>query len=679
LKRRYYFKGPGEDPKHTLGNVAFSPDGKLIANGAAHNKIIIRETESGRVVNELGPEGHRVWCVRFSPDGRTLATATVDSASRTQIWDLSRDKPLATFEPGAFSLAYSADGRLLAAGGAATISIYDTHSFKLLRSFRAHNEDIWGIAFSPDGRTLATASYDKTLRLWCVSNGELLLTYPLEGIVWAVAFSPDGRTIAANTSAGTHFFDSADPKAADEGPDGMRHRWHALFAAGKADDAEQELRKSIDGYKQREGADSVIAAHLTTELGSLLVSRRDPSRYVQAERLVSDARSVLIKNLPPGHVWRHRANAILRELYGPEAMNNASKLSEIEAALVARPATAPTIPEPGKWTIADLDPINVEAWKLRRDGKIEESAALREFVVAEAKRLLPPDDIRLFKYLLGYGDVLTLLKRFEKAAAQYDQASTILERQSTPSSQDKALLTASVNSLRKATGAAATQPTIAASAPTTSRATTASAEQLLAWDRLSPEGVARAVEAALAADEATAAWSPLDRLIYGEHLILAGKPQRAAAAIRQAINELSKQGAVPSFYYKSLGWALLACGQSEQATAALCVALRDEKGWTSSTQPADADRDQWIAALLSSRITQQQYTARWSDPAAACFSWFYVGQLMEIQGKRAAAIAAYQKAVSSGAHQTGNWAAYRLQLLGALNESPTTRADSSSN
>jgi hypothetical protein len=86
-----------------------------------------------------------------------------------------------------------------------------------------------------------------------------------------------------------------------------------------------------------------------------------------------------------------------------------------------------------------------------------------------------------------------------------------------------------------------------------------------------------------------------------------------------------------------------------------------------------------MAALLSSRITQEQYTTRWSDPAAACFSWFYVGQLMEIQGKRAEAIAAYQKAVALGAHQTANWAAYRLQSLAALTGSPTTRPSPSSN
>jgi tetratricopeptide (TPR) repeat protein len=303
---------------------------------------------------------------------------------------------------------------------------------------------------------------------------------------------------------------------------------------------------------------------------------------------------------------------------------------------------------------------------------------LRERVVAEAKRLLPPDDIRLFKYLIGYGDVLTLLKRFDDAEAHYGQARAILEQQSVPAAPDNAQLAASLSSLQKARGTATTQTIAATTTPTTSPSTPASAQQLLAWDRASPQGVARAVEAALAADEASPALAPLDRLIYGEHLILAGQSKRATAAIRRAIEEISKQGAVPSYYYKSLGWALLASRQPDEAIAALRIALGDENRWTSSTQPAEADRDQWMAALLSSRIGQEQYTARWSEPAAACFSSFYVGQLSEIQGRRADAIAAYQKAVAVGTHQTANWAAYRLQTLASAGNSPTTRSSSSS-
>jgi hypothetical protein len=161
--------------------------------------------------------------------------------------------------------------------------------------------------------------------------------------------------------------------------------------------------------------------------------------------------------------------------------------------------------------------------------------------------------------------------------------------------------------------------------------------------------------------------------VHGEHLILGGEPSRAAAAIRQALHEAKRTGALQPYYYKSLGWALLACGESEQAAVALSQALGDESHWKAASPPADADPDQWTAAYLLSRVTQEQYTSRFSQSLNASYPWFYVGQLMEIQGKREAAVLAYQKATGLGTHHTRHWAAYRLERLDEQPDSPTSR------
>jgi hypothetical protein len=116
---------------------------------------------------------------------------------------------------------------------------------------------------------------------------------------------------------------------------------------------------------------------------------------------------------------------------------------------------------------------------------------------------------------------------------------------------------------------------------------------------------------------------------------------------------------------------LLACGESEQATAALTQALGEESRWRSP--PADADSDAWTAAYLLSRVSQEQYVAHFSQTPNSSFPWFYVGQRMEIQGKPGAAALAYEKAVGLGTHHTRHWAAYRLQSLGQPIHVPASR------
>ncbi len=110
-----------------------------------------------------------------------------------------RRQPIANQAPRPYGkIALAPDGRNLADAAGARAGLWDFPT--LVRRFLlvGHSAEVTDLAFAPDGRTLATASFDRTVRLWSVASGqELLVLDGHAGPVRAVAFSPDGRMLAS--------------------------------------------------------------------------------------------------------------------------------------------------------------------------------------------------------------------------------------------------------------------------------------------------------------------------------------------------------------------------------------------------------------------------------------------------------------------------------------------------
>jgi WD40 repeat protein len=67
-----------------------------------------------------------------------------------------------------------------------------------------HSGTVWGVCFSPDGTRLATASEDRTAKVWDARTGQELLTLKGHtGAVHCVCFSPDGTRLATASQDGT--------------------------------------------------------------------------------------------------------------------------------------------------------------------------------------------------------------------------------------------------------------------------------------------------------------------------------------------------------------------------------------------------------------------------------------------------------------------------------------------
>jgi dipeptidyl aminopeptidase/acylaminoacyl peptidase len=182
---------------HTVTDIAFSPDGRMLATAGTDKTIRLWDPATGQTA---GPSlvGHsEVWRIVFGPDGRILATATADHTVR--LWDVATGQP-AGHPLTCPSVVFSPDGHVIAGAGADnTVQLWDpVTGWPVGDALAGHTDTVYCVAFSPDGRLLATASRDETVRLWDpVKGGQV--GQPLTGHgagVNSVAFSPDGRLIA---------------------------------------------------------------------------------------------------------------------------------------------------------------------------------------------------------------------------------------------------------------------------------------------------------------------------------------------------------------------------------------------------------------------------------------------------------------------------------------------------
>ena len=147
--------------------MCFQPDGRRLAVSTPFGKVAMVDTESLQVLNTFEAHRNNVVGFGFSPDGRWLATGSMDNKIR--ITDVSVNPPAA------------------------------------VATLRGQNGWIDQLRFSPDGSLLVSASQDQTLRLWETKTGESRAVLQIEGN--DPSFLPDGRTLIVGDAEGVRFWD----------------------------------------------------------------------------------------------------------------------------------------------------------------------------------------------------------------------------------------------------------------------------------------------------------------------------------------------------------------------------------------------------------------------------------------------------------------------------------------
>ncbi len=291
-----------------VSSLAFSPNGQTLVSGSFDETIQVWNLKTRKLIRSLPGHKDGVNAVVISPDAQTLVSAggsaNLNTDKTIRVWNLQQPQ--------------SASQRKLQRSQP---KAKRQNRNSPLLTLTDHKAGITSLAITPDGQTLASASYDKTIKLWNLKTGQLINTITGHNSwVRSIAISPDGQTIASGGG-------SLDPKT-----DTNVRLWNLKtgelirMIPGNSNST-NFVRFSSDGKTLVVGSETAIKI-LNTNSGELINTINAPSpEGIKAVSLSPDGKTLAMTSLDASvKLWNLEDGKLGQTLVPPANNQNLDRL-----------------------------------------------------------------------------------------------------------------------------------------------------------------------------------------------------------------------------------------------------------------------------------------------------------------------------------------------------------------
>lgn len=168
---------------------AFLPGDKVVVVGTKEGKIEVFDVASAMLLDEVAAHDGAIWSLQVHPDGRSMVSGSADKTAKFWNFQIVQEEVLGTtrttprlklvqsralkVSDDILSLRYSPDGKLLAVALLdSTVKVFFTDSLKLYLNLYGHKLPVLNMDISYDSKLIVTCSADKNIRIWGLDFGD---------------------------------------------------------------------------------------------------------------------------------------------------------------------------------------------------------------------------------------------------------------------------------------------------------------------------------------------------------------------------------------------------------------------------------------------------------------------------------------------------------------------------